>query len=389
MPSVTVRPLDLDAHIRGALECSVCLLPYNTTTAKPVQLDPCGHCFCTECASQLHDCPYCRATISQRIPNRGLFDVVTAVNFANNSSGDCGLTTPLLAQSSTSDDRQYSWSCLLERMGCFFDRMGALTLQGMSLLGRLLTIMCDGIGFLLKHVRNPRTGIIYLDAVVTLVLYVLVLTGLVMMRQSSVVRAYLAFYALRFGYFVYRSRFKELPSAAGLLWFYRQFPRHSWRLVWFFHRMFLFVTIRVIAFIFATSLYLLALDLHMSIQFRLKWEEYWPLVNIVIAILLMVCILLVVFLCATFRANYEGGNQISWSFSASLWNLLSAALDSFFVCLACLALVGYAYVNDDNVDGPQLCPSQPCPPTGCSLFWEVVKFCDRTMAVDFCGDVRT
>ena len=382
MPSVTVRPLDLDAHIRGALECSVCLLPYNTTTSKPVQLDPCGHCFCSECASQLHDCPYCRATISQRIPNRGLFDVMSAVDVARNSLGDSGLTTPLLAEyrSSTSDNRQCSCNCFLERTG-------ALIMQGMSLLGRLLTTMCDEISFLLKLLWTSWNcyGVRAQFLLVTLIIsHLLVLAGpLVMMRQSSVVRGYFAFCGLRFGSFVYQSRFKESPP--GRRW------RHDFRLVWFCNKIF-GVAYRVIAFVAATALCLSALDLHTSTQSNPRWEDDWPLVNIGIGILLIVCVLLVWLICTTFREPpsppSRASPEISWSVSASVWNLLSAAVDSFFVYLACLALVGYAYVNDDNADGPQLCPSQPCPPTGCSLFWEVVKFCDRAMAFDFCGDVR-
>ena len=397
MPSVTVRPLDLDTHIRGALECSVCLLPYNTTTSKPVQLDPCGHCFCTECASQLQSCPYCRATILQRLPNRGLFDVVTAVDVARNSSAEAagGLTTPLLVQSSTSDDRQCSCNCL--------ERMGAITLQDMTtmcgslltimwsrllsllggLLGRLLTIVSSPEIMVLSRADNgifpsramvlqyPDAGKINFQSVAVILFHVLVLTGLLIrMRQSSVVQGYLVFYALRIGFCLYRYRYqlwglsgrnprRRYPPDTPSYLEYRNSDVIHTRLVYIlFYEKASGVMHRVAAFIVSVS----ALDLHTSIQDNLKWENYWLLVNVATAISLMVCVLLVVLLCATYRSpfyhHHDGfttGSSLRlqfpfsviwgslecrlvaiWSFPSSVWNLLSAALDSFFVYLAFL-----------------------------------------------------
>ena len=373
MPSVTVRPLDLDANIRGALECSVCLLPYNTTTSKPVQLDPCGHCFCTECVPQLYDCPYCRTTISQRIPNRGLFDVVAAMDIARNSSGGSGLTTPLLAEcrSITSDDRQCSCNCFRERAGCLFERMGAI----MGLVGRRLAIMRGEIGFLLGELRDePR-------AVAAIIFHVLFLIGLVRMHQSSAVQGYLVFYALRFGFFVYRAQLKQsLSPTHRRYWFYLVYFR---------------VMLRVIGYVVATALFLCASDLHTSTQSNSRWEDR-VLVNIGISIILLVGVVVVLLVGCRWGSSQNWppptmsvGHMLAHCFHGWVWHLLTAALDSFFAYLICLAFVGNAYISGDDADGPQLCPSQPCPPTYCSLFWEVVKFFDRVMAFDFCGDVRT
>lgn len=58
------------------LMCALCLDSWK----EPVEMVPCGHIFCKECASILKSCPVCRGSIEgQRTPNRTLVNLALSV----------------------------------------------------------------------------------------------------------------------------------------------------------------------------------------------------------------------------------------------------------------------------------------------------------------------